>query len=247
MFVDPNHENFLGVQLMSRNIIILCIMLFCLTLSSIASAQSDRTEVNESNACRIVGCREWGLGAEGHYHKSGGRFYPPNDDSNTVLEASSPNEDTESEGPDENGFIDVDYPTFDVVVNGQMIMNYEVLYPVFVHKNITYFPMTWNYTRALAIESFWDNNTGLSIRRMNIEPESLSQNDPWVKSGLLYAKKPEFKVFVNDSWVDNSKEEYPILYMNGITYFPLTWKLAVEDLGLSLQFENNTLSIRKSK
>lgn len=61
----------------------------------------------------------------------------------------------------------------------------------------------------------------------------------------LYAKLPDFNVFVNDAWFDNSTESYPLLVLNDVTYFPMTWKLAVEDLGLTTKFENNAFYISK--
>jgi hypothetical protein len=123
-------------------------------------------------------------------------------------------------------------PAFDVTVNGTKINTQMSKYPVMVYKDITYLPMTWNYTQALGLDTSWSPNTGFSIRKGKKTPTMLQQ-ESGVTSTTIRAKFPEYNVFVNDSWVDNSKEDYPILTYNDVTYIPMTSQYAAQ-LGLNI-------------
>lgn len=53
------------------------------------------------------------------------------------------------------------------------------------------------------------------------------------------------KVTVNEKVIDNTKEPYPLLLFRDITYFPLTWRFAVEEFGWNYTFDNKAgLNIR---
>ena len=45
--------------------------------------------------------------------------------------------------------VDVNIPGFDIVIGGESIDNQHNKYPMIVYNDITYFPMTWNFSRAL--------------------------------------------------------------------------------------------------
>lgn len=48
--------------------------------------------------------------------------------------------------------------------------------------------------------------------------------------------------------LDNSAEPYPLLNFRGVTYFPLTWRFAVEEFGWEYHFDaKNGLSIRSAE
>ncbi|HEX2924908.1 MAG TPA: hypothetical protein VHP38_01385, partial [Ruminiclostridium sp.] len=138
----------------------------------------------------------------------------------------------------------VQLPSFNVVVNGQQVTNSTSKYPIIEYNDITYFPMTWNYTQALALDTNWNSDTGFVVRKTDNKAAKLNI-DYGTPASKLYAKQPDFNVFVNDNWVDNSNEEYPVLVLNDVTYFPMTWKYAVEEFGLTIKFENNTFYISK--
>ena len=38
--------------------------------------------------------------------------------------------------------------------------------------------------------------------------------------------------------IDNKKEEYPLLVFRDITYFPLTWRFAVDEFGWNYTFDS---------
>ena len=143
-----------------------------------------------------------------------------------------------------DGAVKVSLPSYPVYVNGQQVSNSTSKYPVIEYKDITYFPMTWNYTQALGLETKWDADVGFVVRKSEAKAAKLNP-DAGVPASKLYAKLPDFNVYVNDVWIDNSSEEYPLLVLNDVTYFPMTWKFAVEELGLTASFTNNSFYISK--
>ncbi|BEP27775.1 transglutaminase-like domain-containing protein [Helicovermis profundi] len=121
---------------------------------------------------------------------------------------------------------------FSVNINGESIDNIHSDFPLISYKDITYFPMTWDFSQALGLKTNWSNETGLVIES-NGEKGKLKQalNSNNSKFVSKIANFPKFKIKIKGVNVDNSKEEYPILVYRDITYFPLTWKYAVETFG----------------
>ncbi|GAA4850093.1 hypothetical protein GCM10023310_30720 [Paenibacillus vulneris] len=219
---------------------IITIALLTLPFSSIANAHPGRTDANGGHTCR-TNCAKWGLkDGEYHYHNGGGG----SSSSSSSSASDSPKAVTPAKETVPSGAVKVNLPSYKVNVNGQLVSNSSSKYPVFEYKNITYFPMTWNYTQALGLETKWDADVGFVIRKSDNKATKLTAENGTPDS-KLYAKLPDFSVYVNDSWIDNSTEEYPLLVLNDVTYFPMTWKFAVEELGLTTKFENNTFYISK--
>lgn len=137
------------------------------------------------------------------------------------------------------GNISVSVPSFAIQINGKTIDNKKSKYPFLTYKGITYFPMTYNYSQALGLNSSWNATTGLIIiqkdaSKTDISPTLGGNNTPEKK---LLAKFADYNITVNGKTVDNSSEEYPLFSYNDITYFPMTWKFSVEEFGW-----NNTWS-----
>ncbi|MFN0224250.1 YHYH domain-containing protein [Paenibacillus sp. KR2-11] len=227
----------------------LIIAILSLTFSSAAAAHPGRTDSSGGHTCR-TNCEKWGYEyGEYHYHNGGGSSSTGSSSSGSSSSSSSeaatpapaPSTPKEVIPP---GTVRVTLPAFSVVVNGQQVANASTAYPVIVYNDITYFPMTWNYTQALGLDTAWDANTGFSIRKSDRAGAALSL-DYGTPASKLYAKKPGFNIYVNDVWLDNAKEAYPVLVLNDVTYFPMTWKFAVEELGLQISFANNTFTISK--
>lgn len=62
------------------------------------------------------------------------------------------------------------------------------------------------------------------------------------------AKLADDKITVNGTVIDNSKEEYPLLVFRDVTYFPLTWRFAVNELDWNYNFDQkNGLVIQNEK
>jgi hypothetical protein len=220
--------------------IISAVIFLSFIFSSSVFAHPGRTDSNGGHNCSEKS-KAKGLCSGYHYHNGGGSSRSSNkSSSSSSSNITSPSYSTPKytqpieEIPE--GYIKVNMPSFNVYVNDQKISNSTSKYPIFEYKNIAYFPMTWNYTQALGLETKWDDEVGFVIRRTDNKAGILNE-DIGTNPSKLYAKYPEFNVFVNDNWVDNSKEEYPILVLNDITYFPMTWKFAVEELGLTINFD----------
>ena len=45
-----------------------------------------------------------------------------------------------------------------------------------------------------------------------------------------------FNIVVNGKAIDNKKEEYPLLVYRDVTYFPLTWRFAVDEFGWNYSY-----------
>lgn len=128
--------------------------------------------------------------------------------------------------------VEIDIINFPVTINGEEIDNMHSDYPLISYKSITYFPMTWDYSRSLGLETTWTVEYGLFIKSIETRAkmkQSLNSNNMNVKSKI--ANLPNFDIYINGINLDNSKETYPILTYRSITYFPLTWKFAVETFG----------------
>ncbi len=62
---------------------------------------------------------------------------------------------TTAYGAQEGKKVSVNLPAFKVTINGEVADNNFSQYPLIVYKDITYFPMTYNDCRFLALESYW--------------------------------------------------------------------------------------------
>ncbi len=128
-------------------------------------------------------------------------------------------------------------PNFPVTFNGTPIDNQRATYPLIVYKNITYFPMTWDYASALGLSSNYTEASGLVINKslssVNLVQSRTANNNP----GSSYnVNMPYFKITVNGKRINNATEPYPLLLFRNITYFPLTWKFAVTEFGWEYEY-----------
>jgi hypothetical protein len=131
----------------------------------------------------------------------------------------------------------VSLPTFKVNLNGVSIENSYRQYPLIVYNDITYFPMTYYDSRFMGLESLWDNSTGLKIIKTGAN-WSYQKYESTVKNSNIYnAQIAQFKITVNGITIDNNKEKYPLILFKNVTYFPLTWRLAVEEFGWKYTFD----------
>ncbi|ULL19328.1 hypothetical protein DVH26_35860 [Paenibacillus sp. H1-7] len=133
--------------------------------------------------------------------------------------------------------IRVKIPTFPVEVNGSIIDNKHAAYPLLMYKDITYFPMTWDYTKALGLAIQWDSVKGLEINKTT--PGSWSQdpsgNNDFAKE--YQAVLPSYPIAVNGMRIENAQEEYPVFNFRGITYFPMTWRFTHDTFHIDTQWD----------
>jgi hypothetical protein len=121
-------------------------------------------------------------------------------------------------------------------------------YPLIVYRDITYFPMTYHQSNLLNLNTSWTAEGGLVVAKGN--PETAKQflyETPVASrnSGTQAAYVVDSKVTVNGKAIDNQSEQYPLLRFRDITYFPMTWRFAVDEFGWDYAYGNATgLTIR---
>lgn len=140
----------------------------------------------------------------------------------------------------------VTLPKFNVTLNGQKVENEYSKYPLIVYKDITYFPMTYNTTRFLGVETNWSESSGLDIKKTGIAGNFDNYKTDVKNVESYQVSIPTFKITVNGKVVDNSKEEFPLLVFRDVTYFPMTWKFSVDEFGWEYNFTNENGLVIKS-
>ncbi|WP_099190755.1 DUF5050 domain-containing protein [Tepidibacter mesophilus] len=127
--------------------------------------------------------------------------------------------------------VKVRLPKFNVTINENKIDNLYREYPLLVYKDMTYFPMTWYDCRLLGLETKWTQDEGFKIIQSKVTSSYVPYKTKHKNRNSYNATIPTFKITANGNSIDNSKEEYPLLTFNNVTYFPLTWKFAHDTFG----------------
>ncbi len=136
-----------------------------------------------------------------------------------------------------SGNVKVVLPASKVTLNGTVIENATNQYPLIVYKDITYFPMTYYDCRFLGLESVWNSSTGLKIAKTGVNWEYHKYQATGRNNTDYTAAIAAFQINVNGKQIDNSREEYPLLVFRNITYFPLTWRFAVDEFSWKYSFD----------
>lgn len=133
--------------------------------------------------------------------------------------------------------IKVNIPDFNVYINDTLINNINNKYPLITYKNIVYIPMTWSDSRFLGLETSWNDKTGLVVNKSN-KFSNYDIYDEYINNPneTYTAQKATFKITVNNKQITNNKEPYPLLVFRDTTYFPLTWRFAVDEFGWKYSF-----------
>lgn len=136
----------------------------------------------------------------------------------------------------------VEIPDYDVRVNDEVIDTKHSQYPVLKYKNITYFPMTWDYLSGLGLNLKYSSLEGLQIDRKatigRFHQDFLGASN--TIGSKHYAKIADYKVYVNHNRINNESETYPVLMYKDITYFPMTWRFAVEEFGWKTKWDSKS-------
>ncbi|MEQ8201422.1 MAG: DUF5050 domain-containing protein [Syntrophomonadaceae bacterium] len=132
--------------------------------------------------------------------------------------------------------VSVTLPAFPVSLNGVGIDNDHSSYPLLVYKDITYFPMTYYDSRFLGLESTWDSQRGLAVIKTGAAWDYHPYPSQAPNRKAYSAQVAGFPITVNGQAVENRSEEYPLLIFRNITYFPLTWRFAVNEFGWKYSF-----------
>ncbi|MDR6555080.1 hypothetical protein [Paenibacillus qinlingensis] len=132
--------------------------------------------------------------------------------------------------------VKVSLPTYPVQINGGIIDSSKAQYPPIVYKDITYLPLTWDYTRSLSLEYTWSDSEGLHVNATGNHyqvPPAADKNSS-NKKPTYTAELVNYPVFVNNKPIDNQLEEYPLLSFRDITYFPMTWHFMHDEFYMNL-------------
>lgn len=137
--------------------------------------------------------------------------------------------------------IDVDLASGDIRINGTNIDNSKETYPFISYKDITYFPMTWDFAKAMGLSTEWTPETGLKINKSGSgEAVKLSPSANNDLSKSYKAIVSTLKIEVEGISINNAVEEFPILTFRDITYFPMTWRFMVEEFGADYSWTAET-------
>ncbi len=148
--------------------------------------------------------------------------------------------------------VNVTTPTFKVTLNGEVMDNENNKYPLLVYKDITYFPMTYYGARFLGLKANWYEKPKYysyeGVLFIGVCPENEKQSTlEMIKNDSKKEEKytatiVDYGLALNTTtqsqFLNNATEEYPILNFRGISYFPLTWKFAVEEFGWKYSYTN---------
>jgi len=145
--------------------------------------------------------------------------------------------------------IKVQIAPFKTEIDYMSVDNRYVQYPLITYKDITYFPMTFDLCAQLGLVCGYENEKGLFITREYVDyyPETPK---PFGDKATNYYKKfydaqiPTYPVYLNGVYIDNEKEEYPLINFRGITYFPMTWRFAYEELNFDIEWSEKDYSFK---
>jgi|GEM_PF-1000200 len=128
-------------------------------------------------------------------------------------------------------------PNFQITLNGNIVDNERLPYPLVVYEGVTYFPMTWDFANLLGLDIAYDASIGL-----NITTSAANANQNITLKSQTSAFNPQtanavsYPVMINQQRIDNKALTYPLLNINDMTYFPLTWEFAVDYFQWQYQF-----------
>ncbi len=129
-------------------------------------------------------------------------------------------------------------PTFPVTLNGLTYSNDDRLYPLLVYNDITYFPMTYYNCRLLGLTTDWTPETGLAVTKTDkVLSEYVRDAQETANPAEVGVRLAAGAISVNGKNIDNGSEQYPLLFFRDVTYFPLTWRFAVDEFGWLYSFD----------
>ncbi len=143
---------------------------------------------------------------------------------------------------------------FKTTILDEHVDNANVEFPLITYKDITYFPMTYDLCAALGLCSGFDSEKGLYIAKhyqdsygRELKPYGVSKKNYYNRD--YQAEIPTYPIYLNGISIDNSKEEYPLLNFRGVTYFPMTWHFAYEELNFDIVWseEDYSFSLKKGE
>lgn len=148
--------------------------------------------------------------------------------------------------------VKVQIAPFKTQIESLVADNSSVEFPLITYKDITYFPMTYDLCMMLGLNSGFDEQKGLYITKhyQDAHGRELKHFGEYRKN--YYNKNydatiPTYPIYLNGIRIDNSKEEYPLLNFRGVTYFPMTWRFAYEELNFDIEWSEEEYSFKLEK
>ena len=127
-------------------------------------------------------------------------------------------------------------PDYDCLINDASVYYADSVYPLISFRNITYFPMTYEYCRALGLTSQWVEGKGLYIAyspaSQNTLPVYGTQNNSKTDKAVI----PDYPIYINGKKISNASTEYPLLNFRNVTYFPMTYDYATKEFNWATQW-----------
>lgn len=126
-----------------------------------------------------------------------------------------------------------------ITLNGDMVFNKLIKYPMFEYKNVTYYPLTSDNCRMLGISLQWSDITGLRLDKSMSSVDLIPQpyNLQMANTDRLVAAEiADFNIEINGKSIDNTKLDYPVLFKDNIAYLPLTWEMVANEFGGSIMW-----------
>lgn len=151
-----------------------------------------------------------------------------------------------------NETVNVRIAPFRTKILGQDVDNANVEFPLITYKDITYFPMTYDLCAALGMSSGFDSEKGLYIAK-HYQDSYDREMKPYGGNKRNYYNRdyqaivPVYPIYLNGISIENSKEEYPLLNFRGVTYFPMTWRFAYEELNFDIKWSEKDYSFTLEK
>ena len=146
-----------------------------------------------------------------------------------------------------NDEITVLIPDYEFIIEDTSFYYKDSQYPILSYKDITYFPMTYEYLRLLDVSTAWVEGEGLFIAShpsvFNEVPSYPNAKNTKYSQAVI----PQYDIYVNGKKIDQKSEEYPLFNYRGVTYFPLTYRFATEEFYWNIDFwegEKRTLTVK---
>lgn len=137
-------------------------------------------------------------------------------------------------------------PDYTFTLSNSSVYYQDSEYPLLSYKNITYFPMTFDYCRKLCLTTSWDNEKGLYIayqKDLDYLAPALPIYPTTANQKRNYAEIPEYNIYINGKLFDNKNTEYPFLNFRGVTYCPVTWDLSYNEFNWNVIFTGTNFSV----
>lgn len=149
--------------------------------------------------------------------------------------------------------VTVTLPTYPTVISEMDIYNPALEYPVLTYNDVCYIPMTYDLCDRLSLSVGFDADKGLFITNYITPYTKECYTSPFgrtdfenIPEAAYNATVAEYPIYLNGLLLDNTDAEYPILNFRDITYFPLTYDYAVNELKLDVKWTaKDGLAVRR--